>query len=112
MPADVEVKTFVGRCARNAAYINRIGFQDCNLDLILGEKIGGGQTSRTRTNNSYRCFHFVLSDPIAPRKIPDVPTLNAEPRRTDQRGHGHAERPQEHRRHAKLVQEVQKRQHD
>ena len=35
MAADVEMETLVGRGARNAADVNRIGFQHGDIDLIL-----------------------------------------------------------------------------
>src|SRR6202022_629023 len=44
MGTDVEVKTFVGGRARNAAHVNRIGFPDRYIDLVLGKQVGGSQS--------------------------------------------------------------------
>ena len=57
MTADVEMKTFVGGGAGNAADINRIGFEHGDIDIVLGKQIGGGQSRRSRSDDSYICFH-------------------------------------------------------
>ena len=35
MPADIEVKTLVGHRPGNSAYVNGIGFQDNDVDILL-----------------------------------------------------------------------------
>ena len=42
MAADVEMESFVGRGAGNAADVNRIGLEDGDVDVVLGKEIGGG----------------------------------------------------------------------
>jgi hypothetical protein len=41
MPANVELKTPVSYCPGDSADVNGIGFQDYNIDFILGQKIAG-----------------------------------------------------------------------
>ena len=40
MPTDIEMKTFVGCGARDAADVNGIGFEDGNINLVLDKEIG------------------------------------------------------------------------
>ena len=40
MPSDIEMKTFVGRSARDAADVNGIGLENGDIDLVLGKEIG------------------------------------------------------------------------
>jgi hypothetical protein len=42
MAADVEMKTLVGRGARNAADIDWIRFQDRDVDVVLGKQVRSG----------------------------------------------------------------------
>ena len=83
--ADVEVKTFVSGGARNAADVNRIGFQDNHVDFLLGQEVTGCQTRWSGTDNGDFCFHLFLRNPIPAGEIPDVPALYAQPGRADQR---------------------------
>ena len=66
MPADVEVKTLVGGGARNAADVDRVGFEDGDVDVVLGEEIRCRQSSRPCANNCYVCFHVCLKPPSCP----------------------------------------------
>ena len=96
-----------GPAGLTAAYL--LSKNEVDVTVLEADPVYVGGISRTAT---YKGFHFFLSDPITPRKIPNIPTLDAEPRRTDQRGHRHAECPQDRRRGAILMHEVQKRQYD
>ena len=58
MSADVEMKPLVSRGARNAAYVNRIRFQDRDVDVVLGEQIGRGETRRSGSDDCYIGFHY------------------------------------------------------
>ena len=78
----------------------------------LGEPDGGRETRRARADNEDFCFHLLLSNPITPGEIPDVPALYAKPSGCQQRHCRDAERPNEHLRRAKLTQKIQQRQHD
>ena len=59
MAADIEMKTFVGRGAGNSADVNRIGLEDGDVDLVLGEKIGGGKSRRAGADNCYSSFSLI-----------------------------------------------------
>ena len=59
MPADIEMKTFVARRARNAADVNRIGLEHGDVDFVLRQEIAGRQTRRARSDDRDRGFHRV-----------------------------------------------------
>jgi hypothetical protein len=107
--ADVEAEPFIGAGTRNAAHVNRVGFEHGYIDIVLGEQIAGGQTRRSGTDNGDFCSHFILCDPISAREIPDVPALYAQPGSANQRHCRRPKCPHPHRRRAKLTQKIQKR---
>src|SRR5438105_10970872 len=58
-------------------------------------------------------FVFIKSgNPVSSCKIPNVPALEAQPCRADQRDRSHRGRPAQPRAEGKIVQIMQKRQHD
>src|SRR5437870_1871868 len=58
-------------------------------------------------------FVFIKSsNPISPRKIPDIPAFKAQPRRAGQRDRSHRACSSQPRAERKIVQIMQKRQHD
>ena len=42
MPADVEMEALVGRGARDAADVNRVGFEDRDVDVVFGKQVRRG----------------------------------------------------------------------
>ena len=58
MPADVEMIALVGRRARDAADVNRIGLQDGDVDAVFREQISCRQSRRPCADNRYFVFIF------------------------------------------------------
>src|SRR5437773_2213542 len=56
--ADVEVKTLVSGGARNAADVDQIGFQNNDVDFLLGQEVTRRQTRRSGTDNGDFCLHL------------------------------------------------------
>jgi hypothetical protein len=57
MTADVKMKTFVSGSAGNSADVNRISFKNGNADLVLRQKISGGQAGWSGADYGYVRFH-------------------------------------------------------
>ena len=66
VPADVEVKTFVSGGAGNSTDVNGIGLEDGDRDVVLGKEIRGRQSRRSRADNRYLGFHFLVKPPSYP----------------------------------------------
>ena len=112
VPADVEMKTLVGGRARNAADIDRVGFEHRDVDVVLGKKVRRRQSSRTRANNCYVSFHVCLSYPVAPVKFQTYHPWTLSPAALSSANRRHAKCTHQQWRGAELMQKMDKCQHD
>src|SRR5215831_19628529 len=112
MAADIKMKALVSYRPRNAAHVNAIGFQNHDIDVVLGKQIASREACRTCTDYDDLWLHTLLRDPVAPGEVPDVPALYAQPSSANQRYCRRPQCPHPYWRRAKLTQKIQKRQYD